>query len=380
MRRWSWSWVALGLALALAGAARADEVQPKDASGAQARQLQFKVKKVVSLEAHTEKPSFYGDPRPHLLDRGRALYYGRGAAYGPGLVYVVELPKLEERILEAPTAEFSHAHPELVVSPVIEDMPCLDRTDGRAALVLKDAQRNKAYVAWWDLAQDKLTAAFPVGERGKANWIGVSTIGYLPERGECFVQVERSVGAGFDDAVVAVSKDGVRTVATFNPKFITSHGPWFDPVHERVVVTEIVEVPGAQPQGYLVDLANGDVRPFPIPQLVYGFTFDPDGRTLYAYGVKARELWAINAATGAATRRIRMGDIGHALGWVGDALAVVGNVRIHLLDRQTLGHRGAVGTRRIAPESVNVENSVVLPDGTVALDTFYKLYMTRLEQ
>lgn len=377
MRRWSWSWVAL--ALGLAGAARADDVQPKDASGAQARQLQFTVKKVVSLEAHTEKPSFYGDPPPHLLDRGRALYYGRGAAYGPGLVYVVELPKLEERILEAPTSDFSHQHPELVVSPVIEDMPCLDRTDGRAALVLKDAKGEKTYVAWWDLAQNKLTSAFAVGERGRANWVGVRAIGYLPERGECFVHVERSVGAGFDDAVVAVGKDGARTVATFNAKFITSHGPWFDPIHQRAMIVEIVEVQGAQPTGYLVDLANGGVRSFPIPQLVYGFTFDPDGRTLYAYGVKARELWAINAATGAATKRIRMGDIGHALGWVGDALAVVGNVRIHLLDRQTLGHRGAVGTRRIAPASVNVENSVVLPDGTIALNTFYKLSFTLLQ-
>jgi len=374
MRRW------MVVLLVLAGAARADDVQPKNASGAQARQLQFKVKKVVSLEAHTGQPSFYGDPRPHLLDRGRALYYGRGAAFGPGLVYVVELPKLEEHVLEAPTAEFSHQHPELLVKPVVEDMPCLDRTDGRAALVLKDVKNEKAYVAWWDLAKNVLTSAFLVGDRGRGNWIGVSTIGYVPERGECFVHVEKSVGAGFEDAVVAVGQDGARTVATFNPKFITSHGPWFDPVHQRAMVAEIVETPGAQPTGYLVDLANGGVLPFPIPQLVYGFTFDPDGQRLYAYGVKAGELWAINAATGVAAKRIKMGDVGHALGWIGDALTVVGNVRIHLLDRRTLGHRGVVPTRRIAPEAVNVENSIVLPDGVVALDTFYKLYMTRVEQ
>src|SRR6185295_4208068 len=193
--------------------------------------------------------------------------------YGPGLVYVVELPKLEEHILEAPTAELSRQHPELLVKPVVEDMPCLDRTDGRAALVLKDLKEQKTYVAWWDLAQNALTSAFVVGEKGKANWVGVSAIGYLPERGECFVHVEKSVGAGFDDAVVAVGKDGARTVATFHPKFITSHGPWFDPVHQRAAIVEIVEVPGAQPTGYLVDLANGGVRPFPIPQLVYGFTF-----------------------------------------------------------------------------------------------------------
>jgi len=373
MRRW------LVLSMAVAFAARADDVQPRDASGAQARQLQFKVKKVVSIEAHTEKPSFYGDPPPHLLDRGRALYSGRGAFHGPGLVYVVELPGLEEHLLEAPTADFSAKHPELAVKPVVEDMPCLDRTDGRAGLVLKDVKEQKTYLAWWNLARNAITGVSVVGEKGRANWVGVRAIGYLPERGECVVHVEKPVGAGFDDAVLAVGKDGVRTVATFNAKFITSHGPWFDPVHQRAVVVEIVETEGAEPTGYLVDLANGGVRPFPIPQLVYGFTFDPDGRTLYAYGVKARELWAIDAATGVATRRIRMGDIGHALGWIGDALTVVGNVRIHLLDPRTLGHRGAVGTRRIAPEAVNVENSVVLPDGTVALDTFYKLYFTRVE-
>jgi hypothetical protein len=376
MRRW----LCGALSLALAGAARADEVQPKDASGAQARQLQFTVKKVVSLEAHTGKPSFYGDPRPHLVDRGRALYYGRGAFHGPGLVYVVELPKLEERILESPSLEFARSHGELLLNPMVEDMPCLDRTDGRAALVMKDLHKSKAYVAWWDLAKNEITNALLVGEKGRGSWVGVSAVGYVPERGECFVHVERSVGAGFEDAVLAVGKDAVRTVATFNPKFITSHGPWFDPVHQRAMVVEITEVTGAQPTGYLVDLANGGVRSFPIPQLVYGFTFDPDGRTLYAYGVKARELWAINAATGAAVKRVRMGDIGHALGWIGSSLAVVGNVRIHLLDKQTMGHRGVVGTRRIAPEAVNVESSVVLPDGTVALNTFYKLVMTRVER
>ncbi|HEY8209615.1 MAG TPA: hypothetical protein VIG99_19140 [Myxococcaceae bacterium] len=372
---------AAAVAWVVACAAWADEVQPKDAGGALARQLQFQVKKVVSLEAHTTQPSFYSDPRPHLVDRDRALYYGRGAFHGPGLVYLLDVKTLEERILEAPTAAFVAQNPKLVIHPVVEDLLCYDRADGWAALLLNDTapQHKKVYLAWWNLAENRISTALLLGEQGpKDHWVAAHSIGYLPERGECVVQVARSSGGKYDHSVVAVGREAVRTIATFEGNFIASHGPYFDAAHQRAMVTEISE--DGSPNGYLVDLASGGVRTFPIPQLVYGFTFDPDGRTLYAYGVKARELWAINAATGAAVRRVRIGDIGHALGWIGDSLVVVGNVRIHLLDRQTFGHRAQVGTRRIAPKSVNVESSVVLPGAIIALNDFYRLHLTHLER
>ena len=375
------------LAWALACAAWADDVQPKDAGGAKAREAQFEMRGRLSLEAKPGRPFYKASP-PLLVDRGKLLYLGRGAFHGPDLIYLAEVESLEERTLRAPTPAFAAEHPELSLAPKIEELLCYDRTDGRAGLVIKDVAQRKTYFLWWDLAKNRISKALLIGEKGpETRWLAVSPLGYDPARRECVFQTERNDGAmtsvtspggPYIDSVLAAGGEELRTIATFEGTYMTSHGPYLDLAHQRAVVTEVTELPGAKPRGYLVDLSSGGVRPFPIPQDVYSFAFDPNGQMLFAYGVKPRELWAINPTTGAAVRRVRVGDIGHGLGFIGDTLVVIGNVRIHLLDKGTLGHKAQIGSRKIVPGLVNCEHSLVLPGSVVAINNFYDLYVARL--
>ena len=54
-------------------------------------------------------------------------------------------------------------------------------------------------------------------------------------------------------------------------------------------------------------------------------------------------------------------------------------MRIHLLDRSTLGHKAQLDTKRIAPDFIHAEGSVVLPNGWLAAINFDGLYLTHLE-
>jgi len=379
---------AAAIAWVLAGAARADDVQPKDAGGALAREVRVQVRKRINLSPRWTPPIFYHSSPLLLVDRGRSLYVGRGALQTPDLVYLLPLDSLEERMLIAPIAAFAGEHSELALKREVEDLLCYEPEDGLAGVLVLGAHGDAKYFLRWDLAKGVVTEAILLGKKGPATrWIGVQAMGYDPVRRECILHVEQNdgemrgataAGGPYTESVVAVG-DSARTIATFSAPFIISHGPYFDAIHRRVVLTEVTELEGARPHGYLVDLSNGGVRPFPIPQLVYALTFDPDGRSLYAYSVKTREMVVINAATGATTQRARIGDSGHALGWLGrDTLVLIGNVRIHLLDPHTLGHRGQVPTGRIINGLLTADGSFVFPGGMAVVD-FTMMSIARLE-
>ena len=93
------------------------------------------------------------------------------------------------------------------------------------------------------------------------------------------------MGAGFEDVVVAVGKDSARTVATFQPKFITSHGPWYDEVHQRA--TQINVSPDLNVSSYLqYDDQSGSVG----TNTRLRWTFHPRGDLFLVYDHNLREV------------------------------------------------------------------------------------------
>jgi YVTN family beta-propeller protein len=256
----------------------------------------------------------------------------------------------------------------------IETLLFYDRTDQAAGLLVYDPHGvpdGRCLYLHWDLAKGRITHALVLGRKAAGmKWINARAIGYSPTSREVYVQVHGDRGGGgrarYDVQVVAAGAR-LRTVVALAAQGPLSRGPFHDRARERAVLVEYGEagVTGT-PTGFLVDLRTGKTLRFTIPVTTYGLEFDPDGRSIYAFNAQQGELWVIDAATGARTRRVKAGTLGHGLGLVQpDVLLLLRNATLHFYDRATLVEQAALPTARFVKGFSHVEGSHVVPGGVV---------------
>jgi len=345
----------------------------------------YRVVKHISLDLRTEKPTFVCLEGIHLLDRGRQIWFGRPLE-NRSAMFLLDVGTLETRMAVVPGLAGPWVAPKDLM---VVDRPLFyDTENGTAGLLLRMGAvvTGDAEYAEWDLNADHVVRRLPLASVKGGPWLSVKPIGYDPAKRECFVEVVRPVGSGvekpggtgggpYELTVLAVT-DKVRTVASFTTKLrYTSSSPYFDPLHRRSMHVEYNEYKGAESFMHLVDLDTGTVRDFPIPPVVYGFAFDPDGRTGYVYAFQAGTVFKLDLETGKVGKSRRFGSYGHLLDFVAPGLLVLGrNAGMHFIDSRTLAQKDYLPAGDFHKGSTHLEGSIFMP-GRALVRIFYDLYV-----
>lgn len=343
----------------------------------------YVVVKEVPLETKDQPPSFVCLDGIWPLDRGNLVQLGRPMERSNAL-HVLDMKTLEIRLVEIPELRGGPAMPkdELGV-----DRPAFyDSKNSQAGILLRGGGlvTGDAGYAEWDLKQNRIVRRLPLGGLDGARWMSVKPIGYDPATRECFIELVRygvrlttspNVGGHYDVAVLGVSTR-VRPIAAFTTGLKqTSQGPYYDPAHQRSFHVEYAEHAGTISQGTVVDLATGTTNSFPLPPLIYGFAFDPDGKTGYAYSERLGEVFAVDLATGAIGRKAKPGRKGHVLDFVAPGVLFLGrNGGMHVFDAKTLRQTGMIPPKRVYANADHLENSLVLP-GRVLMRNYERVFV-----
>ncbi len=366
-------WLAAGL-IACAAAAAAVPVPP------------FQVVKHLSLETRTTAPSFVCLDGITLLDRGRLLHIGRPLE-DRSVLRVLDLASLQIHDLRVPGIPGPMSVPP---KQLAVDKPLYyDTANGTAGILLRGGASvsGDAAYAEWDLGTNRVVRTLPLAPGAGAYWTSVNAIGYDPGRREAYVEVVRCRGGGnlpckpggpFDWAVLAVT-DRVRTVATWTgPLKPTQKEPYYDPIHHRSMHIEYAECGAEQTTAHLVDLDAGTVKPVALPRVIYGFAFDPDGRTGYVYSYTTRQVFALDLETGRIGRRATFGNVGHLLEFVAPGTLLLGrDPGMHFIDARTLRETGFLPTAAFHRGSPHLEGSVFMP-GRAIVRNYSDLYVIDL--
>lgn len=345
----------------------------------------YKVLKHIPLELRTQPPTFVCLDHLALLDRGRLAFIGRPIE-DRATFTVLDLETLETRNLTVPDT------PRIQVAPkglMVVDKPLYyDTGNGTAGILLRGGGMvsGDAALLEWDLRSNKAVRQVPLANVGNSQYFSVEMIGYDPGRRECFVEIMRPLGAApgptgqggrYELSVLGVT-DTVRTIATIRTtNRYTGKSPYFDPVHRRSAHVEYVEIGGEQARTgvHIVDLDSGRVHTIELPRVIYGFAFDPDGRTGYAYSNTTGEVLRFDLETGTVDNKAKRGRFGHVLDFVAPGrLLLMRNARLHLLDSKTLKELGGVDPRDFHKGSTHTEGSIVMP-GRALVRVFYDLYV-----
>ncbi len=345
----------------------------------------YRIIKHVSLETRTQEPTFVALSHPRLLDRGRLLKLGRPFGNRSSFI-ALDLQTLEEHLYQVPDIEGPW-----VPTPdqFVVDEPAYYDTDlGSAGLVLREGGKVSGGASWaeWDLKANRIVNRLPLAPANPNAWTGVEAFGFDPDRKETFIELHSPAPgrqekpcqqAGPYDLTILAVTDRVRTVANFKTALrYTGKSPYFDPIHRRSMHVEYAECEGEETTAYLVDLDSGSVKKFPLPKIIYGFAFDPDGRTGYAYTEPTGEVFTLDLESGAIGRRRAFGRRAHLLSWIGPHLLCLGrNAGMHFIDPKTLKQVGFIDTKTIHKKgSTHLEGSTFVP-GRAIVRNFRNVYV-----
>jgi hypothetical protein len=141
------------------------------------------------------------------------------------------------------------------------------------------------------------------------------------------------------------------------------HGIYYDRSGARALLAEYGAHPrkGAAPRGHLVSLRTGDLTSFPIPPTAYGFEFDEDGQTVYAYSSQLGQVWTIDVERGQRVAKHRAGNLGHAFGRVlPGMLLLIRDHGLELLDQRTRRRTGYLPMKKLGSSYALTEGSLVV--------------------
>ncbi len=343
----------------------------------------WRLAKHVSLELKTEPPGFVCLHGLTMLDRGHLVNLGRPLSDRQGLV-MLDLKTLEVRTIRIPDWEGGRWPEKGALDP---GQPLYyDTENGRAGVVMRRNGRvaDDAVLLEWDLRSNRVVRLVDLAPGAGSRWTSVKPIGYDPDLREVYIEIVRCLGdletphkpeGMYNLSVLGVS-DSVRTIASFDTKLrYTGKSPYFDPVHRRSMHVEYAEYKGSISTAYLVDFGTGKVRSFPLPTVIYGFAFDPDGRTGYVYTETTGEVFKLDLGTGKEGARRKFGRRAHLLDWIGPNTLVLGRNRgMHFLDSRTLRQKYFLDPAAFHKGSTHLEGSVFLP-GRALVRIFYELYV-----
>ena len=349
--------------------------------GAATAAPRYEMVKHVSLKIRTDEPSFVCLNPLKLLDRGRMVYIGRPIKNRSVLV-VLDLESLEEKRITIPDIPGTQVPPRDVMAV---DRPIFyDTANATAGIILRAGGLvgGDAVYAEWDLERNRISRRLPLAEVGDARWVSARPIGYDHERKECFIEIVRCRtgveathhrGRLYELAVLAVA-DEVRTVVSFDTRLrYTGKSPYFDPIHRRSMHIEYNE--HGRSYGYLVDLETGEMKRFALPRVIYGFAFDPDGRTGYVYAEKTGKVFKLDLETGKRGKSKIYGRRGHLLEFVAPGVLLLGRNRaMHFIDAKTLSQKDLLKPSDFHWESAHLEGSIFMP-GRALVRIFYELYI-----
>lgn len=353
------------------------------AAAVAAPQPSFRVAKKLSLELRDTAPTFACLDGLLMLDRNRLVQIGRPIERR-NVFTVLDMKSLEIReiAVDGLPATQVPAKTEMAM-----DRPLFYDTDnGVAGMLLRRGGlvSGDAEYAEWDLRTRRITRRLPIESIASARWMSVQPIGYDPVRREAYVEVVRNMGPAwktgtregeYELEVIGIS-DQVRRIATLttSQKF-TQKSPYFDPVHRRSMHIEYAEFAGNISNAYLVDLDTGAVKTFPLPPVIYGFAFDPDGRTGYVYSFRDSDVLKLDLQSGTVIAKRKVGSYGHLLDFVAPNLLLLGrNQGMHFLDARTLKERWFLDPKKFHKVSAHLEGSIFLP-GRALVRVFYELYV-----
>lgn len=342
----------------------------------------YRVVKHLSLETRTEPPTFVCLDGLQLLDRGRIVQIGRPVE-APNVLTVLDLRTFEVANLTIPDVPGTQVPSRTEMSV---DRPLFYDTDNGTAGILMRAGgvTGDAGYAEWDLRANRIVRRLPLAGPDGARWMSVTPIGYDPVRKEGYVEVVKygvrfktspNRGGHYDLTVLGVG-ERVRTIASLTTRLkFGSKGPYFDLARRRSMHIEYAEYAGNVSAAYLVDLDTGTVKTYQLPPVVYGFTFDPGGRTGYVYSFRDSELLKLDLETGELGPKRRVGSYGHLVEFVGPGLLLLArNPGLHLIDAATLKERWFLDSKKVNAPGLHVEGSVVLP-GRILLRNGYELFV-----
>ncbi len=343
----------------------------------------YKVRHHVSLETVDQPPSFVCLDGIWLLDRGNLVQIGRPMDRSNAF-HVVDLKTLETRLVEIPELRGGPAMPK---SELGVDRPAFyDTRNAHAGILLRGGGlvTGDSGYAEWDLKANRIVRRLPLGGMDGARYMSVQPIGYDPASRECFIEIVRTgvryatspnKGGHFDVSILGVT-DTIRPIAawTYDRK-LTSKGPYFDPVRKRSMHVEYAEYAGNISMATVVDLTTGAINQFPLPPLIYGFTFDPDGKTGWAYSERLGEVFAVDLTTGAIGRKAKPGRKAHVLDFVAPGVLFLGrNGGMHFFETAKLRQTGLISPKKIYASADHLEGTLVLP-GRVLMRNYEHLYV-----
>lgn len=313
-----------------------------------------------------------------LLNGDRTLYYGRTFDIGKPItsqsgIHLFDTERGATVQVFAPLDAFVRDHPQEPVR-TFNKLLCYDRGYGRGGILAADQQfaPRRFYYLDWDLEVNRIERAILLGKETEVGKLEIyfRPIGSSAEKRECYVAVHRPEvteiprGAPWkshETITVLGIGEKVREVASFRtwrPK-----KGYYDVQRNRSAFIEYGEDKQDRQRGFVVDHGSGRVLgPFPVPKVAYGFAFDPDGKTVYAYSNNRGELWAIDLETLEVVRKAKHGKLGQALGLFDpDTLVLIHNGGIDFITRKTLKKRETIAMNQVDPRIRLIEGSIVLP-------------------
>jgi hypothetical protein len=336
-----------------------------DVHAKSARRSSPRIVKVFSVKQSTKKPTFYGNSRQRILDRGRLLYIGRGMWDQQHVFYLADLKTLTKRSVTAPlaafwsqaTAQFPGAAGSGFKALSIERLLFYDTQAQAAGLLVatKPYSKRKWYYLAWDLKQNLITTAVLLGgRRDDLSYTSFASIGFVAENATFYmVRLEREKGTSKRSVtLLAIKGAKMREQLRFATQRGLHSAPWRVGIKNprRVLIPEYAELPvkGDPPKGYLVDLIAGTKKDLEIPVTPYGVAYSQGKRPwIYVYSAQLGELWRIDPKTGKRVQKLAVGKRAHALGFIKPGLLML--VRNKGLQPVAVGRR--LRKRRMVPLS-----------------------------
>lgn len=320
-----------------------------------------------SLETVTEKPSFVPLHGLMAFDQGKLIYLACQIEERRAMV-MLDLATMKTVTILAP--EMPQLPPGSDGVFVPETPLWYEPAHKTAGMVLRSGNRIRgdAKVMVWDPNTGEILRILTIVEGKDIYYNGVKFIGYSPERDEAFIEIAQSKN-GKEVTWVEGFTDKVRRIAdiTVHSRW-GSKGPYYDNTHLRSFHMEYGEYENSGAMGHMVDLMTGEVKSYPMGAAEYGFEFDPDGNTAYAYAAKSGELKKFDLDTGTVLKTARYGRLGHVLGFVAPGqLVLMLNSRLCFINPSTLRERDGISTNEFHKVgSTHVEGSLILPNRIIA--------------
>ena len=352
----------------------------------------------LKLEQRTSAPTFT-PATLRLMDRGRLVYVGKGMWAEQATFYLRELPSARPLRVVAPFAAYVASNPELLPEGArpgplhkklhITELLYYDREHGEAAFEVADHYRSQGvrrhFLVQWDLKRNVISHVTLVARsKPGVTYTHSLPLGYDPaQRAFFYARQVISQKADARDVFVIGFSGGKppRVVAQFVAERSMRSNAYFDAPSGRAMLVEYAEraSTGPAPKGHLIDTRSGKALHFPIPLTCYGFAFGPAGKRLYAYSSQLGELWELDHQ-GAKLRSLKVGQLGHDLGFYRGSLVLVRNSGVQLFNARAKG----LAKGRYLPLSAlyrgfsHVEGSRVTPP-LILLRNGSELYFVSIE-